>query len=167
MWPFKKKKSPLILTGEKVRDRVEQARVEVEAKMSSLDAIIHFGEAVWNADLEEGTISFITPSEMTATAPVQVIGTYNQNDNTFLWGWDHPSIDDPIAKHAKILKEYGQENKLSPLTERTIKCSEEDCWEFTILASHLNKAQGIYKGISGETLIFMTFGEVNLSKTVE
>ncbi len=172
MWPFNKKKTQPILCGEQIREEVDLAMAELEAKTFGLDAIIHFKEAAWSLNLEEGKLSFIpensigkknddTPT-MKAIAPVQVIGTFNTEDETFLWGWDHPSIDEPFAEHARKVKAYGEEHQLEPLTSRKVTCSEADCWEFTALACKLNEAQGAYRGPSDETLVFMTFGKVEL-----
>lgn len=169
MWPFNQQHNDPILNDASVRAEVERAMAEMQAKTAGLDAIIHFEEAAWAVSLEEGTISFLPTDSigkdepgMMAVAPVQIIGTYNQDDGTFLWAWDHPSIEDQLAEHARKVRAYGEEHQLTPLTDRKIVCSEEDCWEFTALACQLNAAQGAYRGPEGTTLIYMTFGNVQL-----
>ena len=42
--------------------------------------------------------------------------------------------------------------------------SEDEAWEFTALACQLCRAQGAYRGPAGTALVYMTFGEVTLSK---
>ena len=162
MWPFNRNSQPLI-TDDHFRELISQAMTELETKTMALDALIHFAETDWNADLELGTITFTSETGITATAPVQVVGTYNLNDNTFLWGWDHPSVPEPIANHAQAVLKYGEEHRLVPLTERKIECTDADCWEFTALACKLNEAQGAYRGALEGTLVFMTFGTVKMS----
>ena len=114
--------------------------------------------------MDEGIIVFTTPKAIRPTAPVQIIGTYNTEDGTWLWGWDHPSVAAPLAEHAKRLLAYGQEHNIPRLTTRTLNCSEEDCWKLTALACLLCEAQGGYRGPAGTATVFMTFGEVKLSK---
>ena len=121
------------------------------------------GGGQWAVDLDLGIITF-TDDERIVTAPVQVIGTYNQKDGTWLWGWDHPSVPPATAVAAKALRDYGARYKLSQITTRKIACSEDEAWEFASMASYLTDAQGLYRGPSGTTLVYMVFGTVTLAK---
>lgn len=117
----------------------------------------------WDVDLDAGMIRF-TDATTVASAPVQVIGTYNTKDGTWLWGWDHPSVPPPVAATAKVMKAYGDRHGVKAFTTRKIKCSEGDAWQFAAVASYLTGAQGAYRGPSGSTLVFMTYGTVTLKK---
>ncbi len=117
----------------------------------------------WEVDLNAGTIAFVG-SKITATAPVQVIGTYNSADRSWLWGWDHPSVPPPAAFAANTKKAYGERHALKTYTTRKIVCSQPDAWQFAAVASYLTGAQGAYRGVSGTTFVFMTFGTVTLKK---
>ena len=99
--------------------------------------------------------------------PVQIIGTFDTNDSTWLWAWDNPSVRASLSHHAAQLREYGETNGVSELTTRKLSATEEQCWEFTALACKLNDAQGGYRGPSGSTLVFMTFGRPELKATQE
>ena len=118
----------------------------------------------WAADLDEGTVTFQFEDGITAKAPMQIIGTYNLADGTFLWGWDHPSVDEPLRSHAKLAFEWGQANGAEAFTHRKVTCTEDDAWSFTAVANRLANANGAYRGSSGSTLVFMTFGKVTLHK---
>lgn len=117
----------------------------------------------WDMDQETGIITFTT-KKMIATAPAQIIGTYSLESGTWLWGWDHPSVVEGLAEHAKQVYEFGQANGIDHLTNRKIECDEDVCWGFTALACHLCDAQGAYRGPAGNALVFMTFGNVTLNK---
>ncbi|OAN65994.1 hypothetical protein A7X12_13800 [Sphingomonas sp. TDK1] len=116
----------------------------------------------WSVDLDLGVIMF-TAASYVATAPVQVIGTYNRRDGTFLWGWDHPSIPESRRADAKLARQFGEVHGLSRYTTRKVSCSETEAWQFTAVASYLAGATGTYRGNSGPTLIYMTFGKVTVS----
>ena len=90
--------------------------------------------------------------------------TYNTEDGTWLWCWDHPSVLEPIRHHAAKVKAYGDEHRIARLTTRKLACSETDAWAFTALATKLNDAQGAYRGKSGSAWVYMTLGPVTLSK---
>lgn len=123
------------------------------------------GEAEqWSVDLDAGIIEFDYADGKKVTAPIQVIGTYNQLDGTFLWGWDHPSVPLALRKHAALAKQWGIKNKVTNFMSRKVSCSEEDAWGFAAVANRLAKANGVYRGPSGTTLVFMTFGEIKIKK---
>lgn len=117
----------------------------------------------WAVDLDLGTITW-TNARVTATAPVQVIGTYNQKDGTWLWGWDHPSVPSPASLSAKAMKAYGERHGVTSYTTRKIACTEAEAWQFAAVAAYLTGAQGAYRGPTGTTLVFMTYGTVTLKK---
>lgn len=118
----------------------------------------------WDADLEQGIIHFSGTNGVVVSAPVQVIGTFNTNDGTWLWGWDHPSVKEPLAQAARLCLDFGERHGLCRFTERKITCSESEAWEHAALALHLSGAEGAYRGPAGSTLVLMTFGEVTIQK---
>src|SRR5262245_52076143 len=146
------------------RRLVEQSMEELRLKTAAHDAGWRLGEAAWDVDQDTGLIVFTRKDGITATCPVQIIGTYNTADGTWLWGWDHPSILVPLQDHAKRVKAYGEGHGLERLTTRKLQCQELEAWEFTALACKLCNAQGAYRGPAGTALVFMTFGGVRLSK---
>jgi hypothetical protein len=127
------------------------------------DRTWHLASAEWAVDMTQGTIAFTTPSAV-ATAPVQVIGTLAP-DGMWLWGWDHPSVPAHLAEHAGLVRAYGDRHGIATLTRRMVPASEDDAWSFAAAACLLAGAQGAYRGPTGETLVFMTFGEVHLTGT--
>jgi hypothetical protein len=94
---------------------------------------------------------------------MQIIGTYNTLDNTWLWAWDHPSVVSALQDHAWKVREYGETNSIDLLTTRKLNCSQTQAWEFTAVACKLCNAQGGYRGPAGTTLVFMTFDNVSLN----
>ncbi len=147
------------------RQLIEKSMNHLQTLTASHDGLWNISEASWAVDLDDGIITFDSPNGMHVEAPVQIIGTYNTNDGTWLWGWDHPSVGPPLDQHSQQMLEYGSKHGISDLTSRKVQCTVERCWEFAAVACLLANAQGVYRGPSGSTLIFMTFGEVKLSKS--
>jgi hypothetical protein len=154
--------------GEKPVDSavfIKQSVEGLRTQTSTHAATWHLGEeANWAADQDTGRIRFTFADGTIAEAELQIVGTYNTQDGTFLWGWDHPSVAVPLRKHASLAKEFGEKHGLSKFTERKIKCSEDEAWEFTAVAARLAKANGAYRGPAGTALVYMTFGEIKLSR---
>lgn len=138
---------------------------ELRVKTAAHDGIWQLGEADWDIDQDAGTIVFTSPKGVTATCPVQVIGTYNTLDGTWLWGWDHPSVDTALGRHAELCRTYGEQHGVDSLTSRKLSdVSEDECWKFTALACKLADVQGGYRGPMDTTLVFVTFGQPTLKK---
>jgi hypothetical protein len=137
---------------------------ELRAKMAAVDAVAHFSEANWQIDQDAETILFQRKDGLRVSAPVQIIGSFNTTDGTWLWAWDNPSVDEPLRRASVAVLNYGREHNILSLTTRKLACEESDCWEFTALAAKLDNAQGAYRGPAGRTNVFMTFGAVEISK---
>lgn len=144
---------------------IQQSVEGLRTQTSTHAATWHLGkETNWAADQDTGRIRFTFADGTIAEGELQIVGTYNTRDGTFLWGWDHPSVAEPLGKHASLAKEFGEKHGLSKYTERKVKCSEDDAWEFTAVAARLGKANGAYRGPAGTALVYMTFGEIKLSR---
>ena len=76
--------------SESVENFIEAAREGLAMQTSAHTSLWNLANAEsWAADLDEGTVTFQFEDGITAKAPMQIIGTYNLADGTFLWGWDH------------------------------------------------------------------------------
>lgn len=135
---------------------------EIALKTQILRGIFGDEHFDWHADLESGVIRF-TSATKTVSAPVQVVGTYNTLDGTFLWGWDHPSVAEPLGVAARLARQFGELHKMPLFTSRKVECTEEQAWSFTAVALYLSGAQGAYRGPAGTTMVFMTFGEMTIT----
>ena len=118
----------------------------------------------WDADQETGIITWTFPDGILVSAPFQIVGTYNSLDSTFLWGWDHPSVVEPLRKDAAAVLEFAQQHDIEFLQTRKLECDEQAAWELAALATLVCNRQGAYRGPAGTTFVFMTFGEVKIQK---
>jgi len=144
---------------------IEQSVEGLRAQTAAHSETWHFGEEeTWTADQDTGRIQFNFADGTVAEASLQIVGTYNTLDDTFLWGWEHPSVADELQEHAKLARQFGQQHGLSNYTTRKVECSEDEAWEFTAVAARLGRANGAYRGPAGTALVYMTFGEIELSK---
>ena len=142
-----------------------RGREEIVFKTATLQNTFGLGTGgAWAADLDTGMIRFDLPDGIVLTAPVQIIGTFDQTDGSWMWGWEHPSVPEPLQSHARTLRRFGEEHGIADLTTHVLHPDEADIWDYTALALHLAGAQGAYRGPAGTTLIMMTFGTVTAKK---
>jgi len=147
-----------------LRERIEDAMVGLQTLTAAHDQMWQIGQAAWSVNQADGMITFTLPSGIVATAPVQFVGSYNTHDGTWLWGWDNPSLEASLTENARKVQSFGKEHGYEVLTTPKLVCPEEQCWELTALACMLAQAQGAYRGPAGAVRVFMTFGNLKLSK---
>src|SRR5262245_25889921 len=101
-----------------VERSMEELRIKTQAHVESWG----LGSADrWDMDQQEGLLEFTT-KKLIATAPAQIIGTYSTQTGTWLWGWDHPSVQPPLQEHAKRVRKYGEKHGNEFLTTRQLEC---------------------------------------------
>ncbi len=139
-----------------------KAMQQLRLQTTLQDRFMNLGTAAWAVDLAAGTITF-TSEQQRAVAPVQVVGSLNLEDGTWLWGWDHPSVPEPLAEHARAVHAYGEQHGLERLTTRLIPATADEAWEFAAVADLLGGGQCAYRGPAGSAVVFMTFGNPTLA----
>ena len=149
--------------GQSAAQFIQEAREELAQKTAANVAGWHLDAAErWAADLDKGTITFEFKDGTRARAAVQVVGTYNTEDGSFLWRWDHPSIPETARQHARLARQWGEKNELANFQMRKVTCTEYEAWGFAAVASRLGNAQGVYRGPNRKVLVFMTFDDVSI-----
>jgi uncharacterized protein DUF6882 len=137
---------------------------ELAITTAIFDRQFQLGQAAWQLSQGSAVITFTSPTGMIASAPAQIVGTYDTDDGTWLWAWDNPTILPKLAKHAKLTRQYGKRQRISDLTTPKLTIAKKRCWEFAALTCKLGGFQCAYRGPAGRTIVFITFGEVELGK---
>lgn len=143
---------------------VARAMSELQTKTAAHDAVWQIGSCSWQADINAGTLIFQSPNGMAVACDLQMVGTYDTTDGTFLWAWDHPSVPQHLSAHAALVRDYGEKANIESLRQQPARVTEQECWEFAALACHFADAQGAYRGPAGSTMVFFTFGEPRISR---
>lgn len=121
-------------------------------------------ETSWQLDQQSGHFMWLFENGDFALASIQVIGSYNAKEKSFLWAWDHPSILPALQKYSRSVKAFGKANSTKELTKNRITCDEKRAWELTALAMKINKAVGTYRvEIKPNISLFLNFGDVQLT----
>jgi hypothetical protein len=118
----------------------------------------------WDLDQTKGDLIFTFDDGVVASCPAQLVGSFDSAGGTWLWGWANPSIGDSLKRDALRVRDYGQEHKIVRLTSAEWPCTEADAWLMAAFACKHCGAQGVYRGPAGTAFVFISFGEVRLSK---
>ncbi len=148
-----------------LRHEIERAMNGLAAVTAAHDGTWHLGEADWSLDQDVGNLVFTTPHHVQAVAPAQINRNVQHSGQHLALGVGPSISEPPLAKDAKRLRAYGQQHGYSKLTTPKLATTEHEAWELTALAFLVCGANGAYRGPSGPTLVYMTFGELHLSKS--
>jgi len=118
----------------------------------------------WDLNQDTGELVFSLADGLKASAPAQIIGTYDTEDHTWLWAWANPSIEDKLKKDALQLRKYGEDHHVDRLTQQKWVGTEDDAWAMVAVAVKLCGEQGGYRGQAGATRVFIAFGKITMSK---
>ncbi|MDR1442814.1 MAG: hypothetical protein LBJ02_10630 [Bifidobacteriaceae bacterium] len=119
-------------------------------------------EGNWDADLAAGTFAWHgTRGDLSSR--IQVLGTRNPRDNSFLWGWDHPSVSPELAEAAKRVKDFGQEHEIAALTTRKIQCTQDQARLFGNVAIGLGLGEFTYLGTSGPAEVYLILTDITIA----
>lgn len=141
-------------------DSAEELAIKTDAHRS----MWQFGqEERWEVDQSNWTLKFFFRDKL-VSAPVQIIGTFNRKDHTWLWAWANSTLEDPVIEHSIKLQELGQQWSMKKLTTPKWSCKERDGWEMLALAVKMCGTQCGYRGPVNDLLFFMSFGDINISQ---
>ena len=139
---------------------MEGLRLQIEGHQNTWQ----FGrEERWDFDQNSGELIFTFPDKI-AKAPAQIIGSFDSKTSTWLWAWANKSIAGALKRDALRVLEFGTERGIVRLTTAKREADEMESWRMTALANRICSSNGAYRGPVGATLVFMTFGEVQLAK---
>ncbi len=147
-------------------DQYIKASLEgLRMQMAAHEATWGIGSArSWDVNQNDESIIWKFSDGRVVKAPVQIVGTLNPDDGSFLWAWDNPSVQMSLSGAAQLVKDFGLKHGLAEFATAKVTAGEKRAWEFTALACRLASANGAYRGLSGGPAVFMTFGELNISK---
>ena len=117
----------------------------------------------WDLSQSAGQLIFSNPDGTKAIAPVQLIGSFNAGDQSWLWSWENPSIEAALQVDALQVREYGRTHEIEKLTRPRWNGSETEAWEMAALAAKLCEAEGD-RCPFGDVRAFVTFGPVQIKK---
>lgn len=137
---------------------VSEAVSELEEKQDRLK--IQFGISKherWDYDQGTGHIVFSNAGVPAVTARFQFVGSISSVNETWLWSWANPSVEQRISEALLTVRAFGEDQKFATLTVPKWPATEEDGWELTAVAARVLNAEGAYwvPGETGSTFLLL------------
>lgn len=116
----------------------------------------------WNLDQRTGLISWTFPDKV-ATAPAQIVASYNPTAGSWLWSWANQTILPAMSQASHTVREWGMANSFTALTEPKLDVDDETAASLAAFAVRITRATGFYRGTGHAAIPIITFGEVTLT----
>jgi hypothetical protein len=100
------------------------------------------GHTLWDLDLEHGVITFGTEERNGVLASVQMLGSYDAADGTWLWSWSNPGLERLSAAACRVRDEHPD---IPEFSAAATHCTEAKAWALAAAAAHLARAEGCYR----------------------
>lgn len=114
----------------------------------------------WDYDLEVGTLTFSNDGLPRVIATIQAVGSISNKSGTWLWGWANHGLPPKVTDQLYRLKQFGERENLSQLTESTFAADEELGWELAAIANRVLEGKGVYRCPSKNGFLFLIFMDV-------
>lgn len=114
------------------------------------------GCQTWGFDQRTQQVSFQVPGRGGLTAPAQLIGTWSQEDDSWLWSWANTSVDPKcFAEIEKATSPDARAPGLGALWRERFGCEEGFAQALARIAAHRAGARAVHRGRSGTTTAFL------------
>jgi hypothetical protein len=116
----------------------------------------------WDLDQRTGIITWTFPDKI-ATAPAQIIASYNPTAASWLWAWANNSILPHMSRESQSVRDWGTANGLAALTEPKLPVDDETAATLAAVALRITEATGFYRGTGAASIPIITFRAVTLT----
>src|SRR5680860_168675 len=100
-----------------------------------------------------------------ASAPAQILGSWNSQVNSFVWSWDNDTIQAPLCVTAQEVRAFGVENELPALFTSPLNLDEERVRDLVALAVRVGGCTGLYHPVDGPLATYIAFGAVTVEES--
>jgi hypothetical protein len=116
----------------------------------------------WDLDQCTGTISWTFPDKV-ASAPAQILGSYNPAARSWLWAWGNKTVLPDMSRDSVVVRNWGIEHGVDVLSQPKTTADDETAAGLAALAVRITRATGFYRGTGSASFPVITFGPVTLT----
>ncbi|KMW59272.1 hypothetical protein AIOL_004253 [Candidatus Rhodobacter oscarellae] len=122
---------------------VANAQLFLGPRMSGACKVLDF-----RLNLRKGRVVLAYEDGGEAAADAQVIGTY-ANDGSFMWGWGHPEVPEPMQAAAWAVQQFGDRQEIDALLTRGGPTDAARLAEYQAICAYISDADGVFIGDHG------------------
>ncbi len=118
----------------------------------------------WVLDQDIGRVTWSFEDHV-ASAPAQILGSWNSQVGTFVWSWDNETIQAPLCETAETVRAFGVENGVPALATSPLKLDEGQVRDLVALAFRVGGCTGLYHPFDAQLATYIAFGAVTIEES--
>lgn len=99
--------------------------------------------------LRKGRMTLMFADGEDVSTDAQIIGTLS-NDGSFMWGWGHPEVPEPMQAAAWAVQQFGDRQEIEELLTRGGPTTPERLDEYLAICAYISDANAVFVGDHGE-----------------
>lgn len=115
----------------------------------------------WELEQETGLITW-SFADRTATAPAQILASYNADAESWLWAWANDSVLPDLRRDSQAVRDWAEANGHAQLTVPELAATPDIADTLTAISLRVTRATGFYRG-GGTNTPLITFGPVTMT----
>lgn len=88
---------------------------------------------------------------------VTIVGSLSSKSGTWLWAWANSHFNDVEIGAIDKVRDFGDRQEITKLTEQKWEADEVDGWEMTSVSARLLESQGAYCSPSASGALFLLY----------
>ena len=117
----------------------------------------------WVLNQDDGRIIWSFEDHV-ASAPAQILGSWNGTVSSWVWSWDNDSVQAPMRTTAEVVRALGVEQGVGALATSPLKLDEAQVRDLVAVAFRLAACTGLYHHFDGVLATYVTFGPVTIEE---
>jgi hypothetical protein len=124
--------------------------IELQNKQKKITNALETGNYdEYRFDMENKTIQFFKNEKITLQYEFVFIGSWAEEDETWMWAWANDSLDEKLRKDSEAIKNLQNKTGFDEFIAEEVPCDDSMAFELVAAAVHELKAKGMYM-IPGE-----------------
>lgn len=137
-----------LFLSEPFLDALVVAQAEIDRRQAALSARVQ-GTTSWTYAQPERRLSFSFPDRPTLEVSAQILGTWTEDEESWLWGFANTSIEPGCTQKVEAaLDPDAREPGFAVFWREKYPCEDAFAAKVAALAAHRMGAQGVYRGRS-------------------
>lgn len=140
---------------------LDDCYADLERKQSALieqHSLDSYG--MFDYDLSTGRIQFKQDDILKVEADFVPVGSFSEQDQSWMWAWANPSVEGAIYEQAESLKILEQKTGNDMLSNSTFPADESTAWEIAAMSCDHFDGAGVFAAPINDLLIFLVLKNI-------
>jgi len=150
------------MTDEEFQIFLDTCFEELEIKQQKLIEEFNIGSfQKFEFDFEKAEIYFLNEGLVEVQANIIPIGSFNSENNTWMWAWANEGFPEDLRAKSARLKQLEEKTGFEIFGTEMPEIDEDMAWEMAGISLNMLNVQGVYRGPVNKTEYFYAIDNVH------